>query len=106
MGRPNQVTPRLLKVVLDSASLQRLLLGKSRLLKQVEQFKTIHVRPSLTREQRRAEFELREEKRRRMAADPRLDLIIFNGTIINRLERSSHLHEARRQPRGSSMDFQ
>jgi hypothetical protein len=89
MGRPDQVNPRLLKVVLPSSTLQRFVLSKSRLLKDSNDFSDLQIRPSLTREQRQAEFELRKEKRRQMEEDPSLDLIVFNGAIIKRIDRPS-----------------
>ncbi|KAH7712409.1 hypothetical protein AAVH_20251 [Aphelenchoides avenae] len=80
MGQQNRDRPRLLKVVLATRSMQRAFLAAARHLRLDPDFKDVFVRPSLTREQRDAEFRLREECRRRRDAGEKVH--IYRGLIV------------------------
>ena len=60
---------------------KRPILDSSKNLKTLEGYSNVYFTPDLTRNQRQVAFELREEKRRRMAAGER-DLVIRRGKII------------------------
>ena len=67
---------------------KRRILDSSKNLKNVEGYSNVYFTPDLTRNQRRVAFELREEKRRRMAAGER-DLVIRRGKIIQQKPKPS-----------------
>lgn len=64
MGRRDENRPRLVKVVLPSASHFRVILAKARELRH-RGFTHIFIRRSMTREERQREFELRQQARER-----------------------------------------
>lgn len=80
MGQPSSDRPRLLKVVLATRSMQRAVLSASRHLRNDHQYANVFVRPSLTKEQRDAEYQLRKECRRRREAGERVQ--IYKGLIV------------------------
>ncbi|KAH7706336.1 hypothetical protein AAVH_26440 [Aphelenchoides avenae] len=82
MGQPRRKRPRLLKVVFAARSMQRGVLAASRHLRMAAdgQYTDVYVRPSLTKEQRDAEFKLREECRRLRAQGHRCS--IRNGAVV------------------------
>ncbi|KAH7711587.1 hypothetical protein AAVH_21105 [Aphelenchoides avenae] len=80
MGKPSHERPRLLKVVFATRSMQRAVLSASRHLRNDPQYAEVYVRPSLTKEQRDAEFQLREECRKRRAQGKQC--WIRNGAIV------------------------
>ncbi|KAH7716355.1 RNA-directed DNA polymerase from mobile element jockey-like protein [Aphelenchoides avenae] len=80
MGQPSRDRPRLLKVVLATRSMQRAVLSASRHLRNDPQYEAVYVRPSLTAEQREAEYKLRQECRRRREAGE--NVRIAKGQII------------------------
>ncbi|KAH7718668.1 hypothetical protein AAVH_13896 [Aphelenchoides avenae] len=80
MGKPSHERPRLLKVVFATRSMQRAVLSASRHLRNDSQYAEVYVRPSLTKEQRDAEFQLREECRKRRAQGKQC--WIRNGTVV------------------------
>jgi hypothetical protein len=80
MGQQSNGRPRLLKVVFATRSMQRAVLSASRHLRSDPQYAEVYVRPSLTKEQRDAEFQLREECRRLRAQGHRCS--IRNGAVV------------------------
>ncbi|KAH7705616.1 hypothetical protein AAVH_27168 [Aphelenchoides avenae] len=89
MGQPNRDRPRLLKVVLATRSAQRDFLAAARHLRLDPDFKDVFVRPSPTREQRVAEFRLREKCRRRRDASEKVH--ICRGLIVQSGNFQRHL---------------
>ena len=82
MGRPRASAngsshPRPVKVVLPSSNHQRAFLSSSRSVR--ERFHAF-LRPSLTAAEREAEYNLRQERRRRVAAGEVVS--IFDGKIV------------------------
>jgi hypothetical protein len=65
MGVPDPKRPRLLKAVLPSSTIQRQLLRNSRKLASFPAHKNTFIRPSLTKQQRDNEYNLRKEMRER-----------------------------------------
>lgn len=99
MGRPSQVGPRLVKVVLPSQSFQRKLLASCRRLRNENKlggmFKAVFVRPSLNKQQREDEAALRKLLTEQRQADPDTKLMIFDGKIINCADRDQLAKERR-----------
>lgn len=67
MGRPDKTKKRLIKVVMPTSFFQTAALRNAKLLKQSVSFSKLFIRPSLTKEQREADFLLRQECRRKNA---------------------------------------
>lgn len=64
----------LLKVVFATRSMQQAFLAAARHLRNDSEYKDVYVRPSLTREQRDAEYKLRQECRRRRDAGEKVHI--------------------------------
>ena len=63
VGPKKDGKPRLLKVVLVSHSHQKNILRKAKNLRENKQFENVYIRPSLTPEQQKNEYDLRQELR-------------------------------------------
>jgi hypothetical protein len=86
IGQPDPKRPRLLHVLLPAPRFQHQILAKRRLLKDNARFKAVFIEPSMSKAQRRDAFLLREERRRQIALDARLQdqLVIYKGALMNR----------------------
>jgi hypothetical protein len=87
IGRMTTSSNRLIKVVLPSSSHQTLLLNKVRQLKKIPKFKQLHIRPSLNVEDRKQQFQMREECRRLNSEGPKVR--IYQGKITPLLVKAS-----------------
>lgn len=107
MGRPSMASsegangnlllkkrPRLLKVIFQTTGQQREMVKSARQIKDSAIFKGVFIRPSLTAEQRKIEFELREELKSRRAngesvglrgwpGESNREIVSFNNTVYN-----------------------
>ncbi|KAF8362760.1 hypothetical protein PRIPAC_89683 [Pristionchus pacificus] len=103
MGVKTDTRPRLLKVVFHTRTAQSMFLAKSRALS--TQFPSVSIRPSLTKAEREAAYQLRQKKRALKSEGK--DVLIYAGSIIERgqLEamkkqlRSSRSQSRSRRPR-------
>lgn len=90
MGKPGQKTadgkakPRLLKLELPGRSFKHILLSKASLVRKDPNFKGVFIRPSLSAEQRKADYLLREKKREMVRQGK--DMVIFRGQLLSRVE--------------------
>ena len=91
--------PRLLKIIFPGRSHQRDFLAKAREIRKNPTFAKVFIRPSLSAEQRKAEFLLREEKRRRVKNGE--NVVIFDGKLLPRAEADA-LRASRRFATGAN----
>ena len=82
MGKASPTRPRLVKVLLPFSSAQRSALAASKKLKHSAKFGRVFVRPSLSADERRRAFELRQEARERKKNGE--DVIVFRDAVIKR----------------------
>ena len=94
VGKPNQNRPRLVKVVLPSRFYWRLALSNARLLNS-SGFSDIYIRRSMTEEERRKEYELRQEARERNRDCAGREWVVYKGrlTHISELPRKSSVNQ-------------
>lgn len=75
---------RLLRVAVTHEEDRRYLLSNSRLLRQVESFKNIFIKPDLTPLQQKLDFKLRKELQESKSSNPEKDFIIYRGRVVER----------------------
>ncbi|KIH43934.1 hypothetical protein ANCDUO_26053 [Ancylostoma duodenale] len=80
MGKPNPARPRLVKVVLPSTSCWRTALSNSRLLRE-SAFSNVFIRRSMTPEERKREFELRQIARDRNKGKRDREWVVYNSSL-------------------------
>ncbi|EYC40800.1 hypothetical protein Y032_0596g436 [Ancylostoma ceylanicum] len=80
MGRPSPSRPRLVKVVLPSKNCWKTALGNSKLLRS-SAYPQVYIRRSMTSEERKKEFELREEARERNRGLHTKEWVVFRGEL-------------------------
>ena len=96
---PASKGPRLLKLMFPGRSHQRDFLAKSREIRKDPSFAKIFIRPSLSKEQRNAEYKLRKEKRDRVSKGE--NVVIYDGKIMSRAEADA-LRSSRRYATGAN----
>ena len=90
LGRkPNSERPRPMKFSVADFESKRRILGAGKKLKNHQDYSSVYFTPDLTKSQRDAAFQLREEKRRREKAGER-DLVIRNWKIVTRKSDDDH----------------
>uniref|UniRef100_A0A914CRT9 Uncharacterized protein n=1 Tax=Acrobeloides nanus TaxID=290746 RepID=A0A914CRT9_9BILA len=72
--------PRLLKVIFATRQMQRQVISNAKKLRSIAHFKKVFIQPSLTKEQRDHQFELRKELRERR--DKGEDVEIRNNKVV------------------------
>lgn len=89
LGRPGSYKPRLLKVMLESVSSKRRLLGGTKFLRKKNGdgavdhgWSNIYITPDLTKQERDLNRELRMELEHRKINNP--NLVIYRGSIMDR----------------------
>ena len=87
IGKMNSSSNRLIKIVLPSSSHQSLLLNRVRQLKKIPKFRQLFIRPSLNAEERKKQFEMREECRRLSKNGTKVQII--HGKITPLLTKSA-----------------
>ncbi|VDO13923.1 unnamed protein product [Haemonchus placei] len=80
MGRPNSKHPRLVKVVLPSRSHWRRVLANARLLRDAG-LPEVFIRRSMTEEERKREYELRQEARERNKGSGIREWVVYHGQL-------------------------
>lgn len=79
--------PRLLKIIFATSSQQRSILRDSRILRDSTTFRGVFVRPSLTKQQRDEEFNLRQELRKLRDNGERVMLVGQPGTSSRQIRK-------------------
>lgn len=82
MGKLDTARPRLVKLVLPSKAHWLTALSNARLLRSSE-FRDVFLRRSMTPEERRKEFELRQEARNRNSKAKRKEWVVYRGVLTN-----------------------
>ena len=82
---PGIPKPRPLKVEFPTATHFRLFLSRASSIRSTDRFKAIIIRPSLTAEQRQAEYDMRVERRRLNALGGE-QYAVYNGELVTRAE--------------------
>lgn len=82
MGKPEASRPRLVKLVLPSKAHWLTALSNSRLLRSSE-FSDVFIRRSMTSEERRREYELRQEARNRNREAKNKEWVVYRGALTN-----------------------
>ncbi|EYC20166.1 hypothetical protein Y032_0022g484 [Ancylostoma ceylanicum] len=82
MGKPNSAKPRLVKVVLPSTSCWRTALSNSRLLRSSAS-SNVFIRKSMTPEERKREFELRQIARERNKGKKDREWVVYKGQLTH-----------------------
>uniref|UniRef100_A0A7I4Z602 CUE domain-containing protein n=1 Tax=Haemonchus contortus TaxID=6289 RepID=A0A7I4Z602_HAECO len=90
MGKPNPKRPRLVKVVLPSRSHWRRVLANARLLREAG-LPNVFIRRSMTEDERKREYELRQEARERNKGSSTREWVVYQG----QLKRASELPHRR-----------
>nr|CDJ90946.1 hypothetical protein HCOI_01249700 [Haemonchus contortus] len=80
VGKPNSKHPRLVKVVLPSRSHRRRALANARLLRDTG-FPKIFIRRSMTEDERKREYELRQEARERNKGSGVREWVVYHGQL-------------------------
>lgn len=80
MGRPNPQRPRLVKVVLPSPAHWRRALANARLLR-THGFPHVFIRRSMTADERRRDYELRQEARERNKGGTVREWVVYRGEL-------------------------
>ncbi|KAL6730624.1 hypothetical protein Aduo_001580 [Ancylostoma duodenale] len=80
MGVPNPNRPRLIKVVLPSRLCWRTALANAKLLRSAG-YSHVFLRKSMTAEERKRDFELRQEARERNKGKPTREWVVFRGEL-------------------------
>ena len=88
MGRrlDDKAKPRLLKVVMPSSQLQRIMLGslkhKREALRKIQGFERAFIRPSLSKEELEKDRDLRKKLKEKRAENPNVKVYIKKGQIV------------------------
>ncbi|KAK6042077.1 hypothetical protein COOONC_20418, partial [Cooperia oncophora] len=80
LGTPSG-RPRLVKLVLPSRSHWKTALGNAKCLKASTSFKNVFIRKSMTAEERKREYELRQQAREKNKGKDRHEWVIFRGEL-------------------------
>lgn len=82
MGKPDSARPRLVKLVLPSKAHWLTALSNARLLRS-SKFSDVFIRRSMTLEERKKEFELRQEARKGNGEVKQKQWVVYRGALVN-----------------------
>ncbi|KAK6764800.1 hypothetical protein RB195_024936 [Necator americanus] len=94
MGKPNASHPRLVKVVFPSQFYWRRALANARLLRGAG-FPNVYIRRSMTPDERKREYELRQEARERNRGKSQREWVVYRGEL-------RHISDIKRNTSGNA----